>query len=311
MTKFLKRLLLIVVSLVVICAAAILSACGESDHPRAEITFSFNNKTYTVEYTLYRNMYPQTVRHFIELADAGFYNDTLIHDYTGTDWYGGGYSYDKAEATDYTSAFTGNSLADYLGLNSKEQAYYDLFANGKLSPSVYKTTRMDGKREYVDREDALPTLIGEFSENGHEIKQGALSASFGTLKMFYYSKDKKICTMVAHDGNFYTSDYKYNAATSIFAIQVSSTSSLSVTGYATFAELRNDNAADTLRALQDDISDYITDNLNNSTSDFTKSAKVNVDNLDTFAPEGSSGIERSFTLPRVPLIIKSVKITKY
>lgn len=316
MAKFLRRMLLIVVTLVVICAAAMFSACGESDHPRAEITFGFNGKNYKVEYTLYRNMYPKTVRHFIELADAKFYDNTIIHDYTGSDWYGGAYSYDAADGENYGGAYEANALADYLGRNSKEEEYYRLFnEEKKLSPSVYKTTRMDGKKEYVSREDALPTLIGEFSSNGHKINQGALSSGFGMLKMYYYSKgsENTHCYMVAHDGNFYQSDYKYNAATSVFAIQVtSSTDSLPVTDYATFGEPKNDDAKNALKALQDDISDYIADFLNGTTSSFGKTVSgVTVDNLDEFAPEDGRGVERSFYMTSLPIIVKSVRITKY
>ena len=38
---------------------------------------------------------------------------------------------------------------------------------------------------------------------------------------------------------------------------------------------------------------------------------VPVDTLDTFADEGGQAIETSFTTTQKPLIIKSVKITKY
>ena len=70
-----------------IAVSASLSACAvKTSHPRAKISISFNEVTYDIEYTLYRNMYPQTVRHFIELADAGFYDNTVIHDYRSNDW---------------------------------------------------------------------------------------------------------------------------------------------------------------------------------------------------------------------------------
>ena len=51
------------------------------------------------------------MRHFIELAEAGFYDNTIIHDYTSNDWYGGGYVYNQ-EA--YADAGSNNALDDYL-----------------------------------------------------------------------------------------------------------------------------------------------------------------------------------------------------
>jgi hypothetical protein len=98
------------------CALPMLSACTiKTSHPEAKITISFNDTSYVLKYKMYRNMYPQTVQHFIELADNGFYDNTIIHDYGSTYWYGGGYSYNTevdGVATDYAEAFSQNSMAD-------------------------------------------------------------------------------------------------------------------------------------------------------------------------------------------------------
>ncbi|MDE6076056.1 MAG: hypothetical protein K2G26_06435, partial [Clostridia bacterium] len=68
-------------------AAPMLAACN-TDHPEAKITVEFEGISYVLQYKMYRNMYPQTVQHFIELADNGFYNDTIIHNYQASYWYG-------------------------------------------------------------------------------------------------------------------------------------------------------------------------------------------------------------------------------
>lgn len=286
---------------VVACSTAFSACALETKHPRALITVEFNQEEYEIEYTLYRNMYPQTVRHFIELSDEGFYDNTIIHNYNaGSDWYGGGYEYDEAE-------YDKESFGAYLEGYSKEQAYYDLFDAGKLTPSVFSE-----ERSVNEDADAYPTLIGEFGEQ-HKIEKGALSAEFGTLKMYYYDKgdegnNEKVNIVNSFDQVLF-SDYKQNCATSLFAMQVGSTSSVNSSSYCVFAKLRNSDAEDTLNDLIDAISDYITDELGGATSSFTTSVTTDVDKYDRVV--GTGGIEQTFTMTSAPIIIKSVKITKY
>ena len=297
----------------VMSVSAAMAACTVSTkHPRAKITLSFNEVTYSIEYTLYRNMYPQTVKHFIELADAGFYNDMIIHNYNvSTDWFTGGYSYNKAGELSYETAYSNGTLAEYLENNSKEEQYVSLSENGKLTPSVYKgiSYGSNGKEE-VNKADALPTLIGEFSQNDHSIKEGALSAKLGCLKMFYYDKgttNQKVAIKNSF-GQIMEHDYQYNCATSIFTMQVGSSTSYNASNYCVFAQLRNDKARDVLDDLLEAISDYT---ISVTSSKFSTSVKTNVDKLDVFAEDGGKDIEVSFTMTSKPLIIKSVEITKY
>lgn len=308
MSKRIKNAVLAAALASVVAISGAASACTvKTSHPRAKITISFNEKTYDLEYTLYRNMYPQTVQHFIELADAGFYNDTIIHDYRSNDWIGGGYGYESSQ-------YTENSKSEYLEDNSKENAYYDLFKGGVLSPSVYKQITYDKNgKEVVSPDDALATLIGEFSENDHKIENGALTASYGTLKMFYYDKgdSNQQVTLENSFGQILVHDYKYNCATSLFSIQVNNSSSFSVSKYCVFAQLKDDKAKGVLDDLRDAISDYISDELGGSTSKFTSTVNTKVDNEDTFAEDGGREIETSFTMTSMPIIIKTVSITKY
>lgn len=310
MSKKFKHVLISFALAAVVSVSAAASACTiKTKHPRAKITIEFNEQTYNIEYTLYRNMYPQTVQHFIELADEGFYNDMVIHNYSSTDWFTGGYSYADGYETAYTTAGT---LRDYLDEYSKEGQYYSLA--DKLTPSVYKQLRYEGNKEVVSGEDALPTLIGEFANNDHRIEKGAVTADFGVLKMYYYDKGTDNHQKVAIENSFgqiLEHDYRYNCATSVFAIQTSESSSYSESNYAIFARLRNDKAEDTLNALADAIDDYISDNYSSTSKSFTTSVTTQVDKEDRFAEEGGQAIDVTFTLTAKPIIIKSVKITKY
>lgn len=313
MSKFLRRGIVSVVAAAAVSVASLFGACTmKSKHPKANLTIEFNDNTYKIEYTLYRNMYPQTVQHFIELADEGFYDNTVIHNYTSSDWFTGGYSYDDDKSLKYDAAYSGNALAEYLTEHSKENEYYALA--GSLSKSVYKQLSYDEKNnETVKDEDALPTLIGEFTNNDHRIDNGALNAEFGVLKTYYYDKgntNQKVAIKNS-SGQILEHDYRYNCATSLFAIQTGTSSSYTSTNYAIFARLKDSGANKALNALLTDIEDYIADNLTGTNVNFTRSVTVNVDNADNFADEGGQSIETTFSLTHKPIIIKSVKVTKY
>lgn len=291
------------------------SACTiQSKHPNAKITVSFNSKTYEIEYTLYRNMYPQTVQHFIELADSGFYNDMIVHDYKSSDFVTGGYSYDGAEEGGYKAAYDGGSMAEYLETHCKEKNYYDLvtagIANGEFSASVFtKSIYNDKGEEIVSNENALPTLIGEFSENNHKIENNkALTASYGTLKMVYYKKDIKPVSVCNSFGQVLSRDYNYNCATSLFSMQVGSSTSYDASKYCVFAQLKDDSARDALGDLTDAISDYSS---KIGSSKLTTTVKTTVDREDKFADDSGRDIEASFAIISMPIIILKVEITKY
>ena len=310
--------------LVGVSAAA--SACGNSKHPNARITIEFNGKTYAIDYILYRNMYPQTVQHFIELADAGFYNDTIIHDYRSSDWVGGAYSYNaekevtnnngdvSREATDYATEYSRSdtAFAEYLADNCKEKAYYDLVTagmeSGKFTASVFEDmTFLNGKYAVSN---PLPTVIGEFSANDHKIEDDkGLTASYGVLKTFYYQKtDVQRVYVKDSFGDIMPRDYNYNCATSLFSMQVKNSTSYSAEKYAVFGQLKNDSAKGMLEQLSDDISDYST---GLTTSKWSMTVGMTVDLYDEFAEESGRDIDVTFTVVSMPIIIRSIKITKY
>lgn len=299
----------------VVAASAAMSACNiKTSHPGAKITVNFNEVSYEIDYTLYRNMYPQTVQHFIELADEGFYDNMIIHNYntatsSTSDWFTGAYSYNENYASAYTSG-TG-ALGEYLDENYKEEAYYKLASDGKLTSTVYqKETRENGKST-VSPDDALPTLIGEFSDNNHIIENNALTATLGCLKMYYYEKEdtnRQVAIVNSFD-QILVHDYKYNCATSVFAMQMGNNTSLNASKYCVFAKLANDSARDALEELLEAINDYIDDNRGTLSGTFTKTVTTDVDKLDKFTQKGA--VEAKFNMPAAPIKIESVKITKY
>ena len=324
MSKKIKKALLAAALAALVGVSAGVSACGKTNHPNARITIEFNEKTYVIDYMLYRNMYPQTVQHFIELADEGFYNETIVHDYKSVEWFSGAYSYngeygegnDRAK-TDYNVSYSRDAMREYLEANCKEKAYYSLVTegikNGTFSASVYSGSIPNTDNEgnvLLSSDYALPTVIGEFSANKHKIENDkGLTASYGSLKMFYYKKDVKSVYVQNSVGQVLYGDYNYNCATSLFSMQVSNSPLYDADKYAVFGQLKNDAAKDTLQDLTSAISDYIT--ALGSSQKWSKSVATQVDREDKYADEGGRDIDVTFTMTSMPLIIRSVEIIKH
>lgn len=275
------------------CATAF-SGCTTS-RPEAEIKVSFNGKTYTLEYTLYRKLAPATVSHFIALAEKGYYNGMLVHDYDAEKMYTGGYEY-KADDVD------GSNELNYF------KPYFSTVTS-YIPQTVWATQNGDEKPT-----DPTYTLYGEFAANGFKVQNGALRERFGSLTMFYEAKDDCDATVFCKrsDGkNYYNeSEYKYNSATSLFYISIS-TASASNNNYCTFATLDEDSKS-TLESLVDAIEDYISDNFGDEEDDkdqFTDSVTVDVGVGDPFV--GEDDLTAEYEVPVSPIVIKSVKITKY
>lgn len=313
--KNIKKIILCLISSAAVCAAAVTAAgCNaETAHPEVCITYEFNGKEYAVNYRLYRNMYPHTVKHFIELAENNFYDNLVIHDYKTNDWFTGAYTYD---AESY-AANVGNAgqMVEYFEAQSKEDVYVQLFKAGKFTSSVYSQLRYDKNgNEYVDEADALPTVLGEYKNNiQQEIEKGALTADYGCLKMYHYEKEstQKLYVKPTSD-QIILADYKTNCATSLFALQTGSSSSYSAANYAVFAQL---NGTETFNDFVEDVKDYISEYHGGTASDFytVLSESVRVDNFDEFSnkPDSDKGTAVSFNVPKKPIVIKTVKVTKY
>lgn len=325
------------------------AACAiETKRPRARITFEFvtgdTAKEYVIDYDLYRNMYPNTVKHFIELSKAGFYDNTVIHDYETGEWYTGMYSYEKDA---YTSAVAGDSgsIGEYFANHSKESEYLKLFNDNKLTPTVYANadfkTDKNGNIVYVDKNGKpvsgdtagassvriinndyiMPSLIGEFKNNVQQtINNGALSATAGSLKMFYYpanSSDgasKSKVFVQPPKSAVMQADSKYNCATSAFTVQVGSSTN-SENNYCVFGKVRKQ---DDLDELKNAVADYFEDTYG-SNSYTLKSSDVGVTVYEPTSDGkanadgryfNSRQVEETFDAPKAAIRIVSVKITK-
>lgn len=292
--------------------AATATGCNaETAHPEVRITYEFNGKSYAVDYVLYRNMYPHTVRRFVELSENGFYNDMIIHDYHTSDWFTGGYEYNGAEYKDRVE--NKGRMSEYFETYSKEDKFTKLATDGKLSASVYTNRMIENGKEYVVKDFAMNTLMGEFYNNiNQEIEKGALTADYGCLKMFYFEKESKQKVYVTPTSDqVILADYKFNSATSYFAVQTSVSSSYTEKDYAVFARLKD---TDNFDKLVNAVKEYIDVNHNSSASDFcVDDIEARVDNNDNFSnkPENDKGITVEFDVPKTAIVVSSIKITKY
>lgn len=344
-----KKLVAVTALALAVGVSASVTACSiETKRPRARITFEFvtgeTAKEYVLDYDLYRNMYPNTVKRFIELSKSGYYDNTVIHDYSTGEWFTGAYSYEKEAYNDAVAGDEG-TVSEYYANHSKENEFLDLFKNGKITPSVYANTLFktdkNGNVVYVDKNGktvdgstpgaspvrvinddyAMPTLMGEFKNNiQQEIKNGALSATSGSLKMFYYpasdaeNASKSMVFVTPTSNEIIQANNKYNSATAAFAVQMG-TSSNSESNYCVFGKVRS---TDDLDDFKNDVADYFDDAYG------TQSYTVKSSDVDITVYEPTSDgkpnadgkyyttrqIEEVFNMPKVAIRIVSVKITK-
>lgn len=279
--KILKKVLCYALAAAGTLACATTMTACETNTPEAQIVLSFNGKTYTLEYEMNRKITPKTVAHFIALADAGYYNGLCVHNYQSTTgMYTGGYTY-----TD------GNLVAkDYFSI---------------VTSYIPKSVWLDSSKK-----TPTYTLYGEFEKNNFNVTNGALSESYGSLVMYYTSKSGgDQVSIERNDGKgMATRSYEYNSATSQFYISLAATSSKNK-NYCVFATLSEDSKS-ALGSLQTAISDYMDDTFGEEAEEkFAESETVTVDENDPVV--GGQGVAVSYDVPREPIIVKSVKITKY
>lgn len=267
--------------------AAALSSCTTS-HPEVQMKLSFNDKTYTLDYELYRKIAPSTVTHFLELADAEYYDGLCVHNYTESKWYMGGYSFDENKTS-------------HGGLTEKN--YFESVKGLKLTSTVWQDE---------EKQHSTNTLYGEYSVNGFKVKSGALQQSFGSLTMYYTSKSEvigKVFTKRSDGKGVDMKDYRNNSATSLFYLSASTTTSAASSSYCTFATLKSDSKS-ALEDLKEAIADYIeAQTEENSEYAFAPSVEgIPSDTGDAFMDGGE---ERTYAVPLKPIVIKSVRVKKY
>ena len=292
----------------VLSAVAIAAFTGcDTNNPEITITYEFNGEEYAVDYILTRKGAPQTVRHFLELVDAGYYTDTVIHncESNGTFLYGGGYTWNAEEEEPEKQLVE----RDYWSWVKN----YEAENNFTFTQSVFALDKTP-----------LYTVYGEFSNNGCVDNGKKYSHSYslypGALAM-YYTEQGTDSTRVSvtriddvsnndgestQEGNYYT----YNSATAMF---------YTFTGTGSRTELDKDYCVfghvidyAEIQELLDAITEYETTVLTGDEETFTESVTIeNVNQYDLVDEVRNAKIPTTYEVPVEPIYIRSVKINKY
>lgn len=298
--NFLRRAVAVgATALIAVSSVAMFAGCTTSNNPEVTITYTFNGKDYAVDYVLSRVDAPKTVQHFIELADAGFYDGLVIHDYQDYTLKTGGYEIENGQLVE----------VDYL--------------------TTVKALEADGasftQSVWADEARTIPlySVYGEFSANGVEQENGKEYVhSEGALVMYYTPKkgqggtDEQVWVQRAdggadNDGNEYQRlGYEYNSITSLFYTftGVSRTESDSV--YCVIGKAKNytEQMEEGLLAA---ISEY-EDTLEEEDSFTTELKNQPLNRYDYFRNVQTAGLTADYAAPiLMPITVKSVKVTKY
>lgn len=288
-----KRLICGVLAATSMAACVVTSTACETNKPKVEMELSFNGETYVLDYTLYRELAPTTVKHFLALAENGYYDGLCVHNYEESlkKMHTGAYSYTDAEG-------------DIDGLVYKN--YYETVKGYANFPvSVW----MD-----VEKTNPTYTLYGEFEENNFKVESGALRQTYGSLTMFYTDKateDRVYVPYLKEDkkGEVARREYKYNSATSMFYISLSKSSTRN-NEYCTFAELE-EASEDVLKDFEEDLKAYIDANFDSEGDDanFTTKYTVTVDEDDAIV--GNMKNTDTYYVPKAPIVIKKITVKGY
>ena len=290
--KIAKLVSVIAAALLVLAMSFAFVGC-ETKHPEISVKISFNEETYELEYKLYRNMYPQTVAHYLELIDMKYFDGTVIHDYRSDRMVGGAYYYDGEDVVDDLVA------KDYDAATKDENGNVTL-KNVSVWADESKTT-------------AYNTLYGEFSKNAFEIKNNGLTNTLGAIGTYYYTPantSQKVYIQRNGDKEMDTRPYCYNATTSMFYLYTGSSGT--ETAYCTFGVLNGKKYEEKFQGLLDAIEAYTLDVLNGGdeegTEVFTTEETMTIE--DGYWEE-SSYEDVSFSIPRAKIVIEQVKVLIY
>ena len=298
--NFLRRAVAVgATALIAVSSVAMFAGCTTSNNPEVTITYTFNGKDYAVDYVLSRVDAPKTVQHFIELADAGFYDGLVIHDYQDYTLKTGGYKIEN------------NTLVevDYL--------------------TTVKTLEADGasftQSVWADEARTIPlySVYGEFSANGVEQENGKEYVhSEGALVMYYTPKkgqggtDEQVWVQradggVDNDGNEYQRlGYEYNSITSLFYTFTGESRTESDSVYCVIGKAKNytEQMEEGLLAA---ITEY-EDTLEEEDSFTTELKNQPLNRYDYFRNVQTAGLTADYAAPiLMPITVKSVKVTKY
>ncbi len=286
-----RKTALAAAALLAVCSSAALTGCT-TDRPEITITYTFNGKDYEVDYTLSRKTAPKTVQHFIELADAKYFDGLCVHDYTSSGLYTGGYTYSNGELT--------------------EKDYYSAVKDLSLTQSVFFSE---------ENRTPLYSVYGEFEKNGVELVSGSkYTHSAGALVMYYTSKgddNTRVTTLrnddgKKNDGEAYQENclYQYNSATSLFYTYTGSSSSTLDEQYCVFGMASDyENQMSGENGLLTAISAYI-EGLNDEEG-FTEEVRVTLNGYDPIPQVRESKIPATYQVPVEPIVVKSVVVNRY
>lgn len=298
MKKTIRITALAVTAALSLASVAIFAGC-ETSYPEVSITYEFNGKEYEVEYVLSRKGSPQTVQHFMELVETGYYDGTVIHDYQTSYLYAGAYVSDSDEESGLREKDYWTALKEYETAHEYQYTQTVWSYEGEEKVPLY-------------------TLHGEFESNGVEGNARTTGWSErGTLFMYYTDKGEdsvRVCTLRSDggesaDGDLYNEDMPYepNSVTSMFGITLTGASTSEMRkNYTAFATTKN---YDDFKKMLDAIEEYEA-NLSEDVA-FTEEKTVILNQHDPFNLVQSAKIPATYNVPIVPIVIKSAKITKF
>ncbi len=282
-----KRMICGVLAATSMAACVVTTTSCETNTPKVSLTLSFNGQTYELNYELDRRISPRTVKHFLFLAEKGYYDGLCVHDYDADAdiMYTGGYTYTEGGDLEY-------------------RKYYDKVATYENFPVSVWASKEEGAK-------ALYTLAGEFEKNNFSVDSGAARQTFGSLTMYYTDKDtdNRVCVeyLGERKGDKAWRDYEYNSATSLFYISLSTTSTRN-SEYCTFAQLAT-KSKETLNDFVDALEAYIEENHDDEADNgFTNKESLYV-NEDDAIEDGRDSV--SYDVPKSAIVIESVKVNKY
>ena len=287
------KLFSILVAAAVLFTCTLMFAACESKYPEIEMKISFNGETYTLTYKLYRNAYEQTVEHYLELIDMGYFDNTVIHDYQDDRMVGGGYTYEDIENGDITEDLT---ALDYDAATLNEDG------SVKIPVSVWKDSA---------RTQPTNRLYGEISNsNGFSLDNfSGLSNTTGAIGTYSYTNKNETQTVYTKrpSGTEVAGQYYKNSVTSMFYLATGS-SAASDSSFCVFGELANSDSVTAFSDLTTAISDYITAQQESDDSYiFTETFEMTIE--DDMASENPYDV--TFNVPKVKIVITSVEVTKY
>lgn len=302
-------------------------------HPEVTITYTFNGKDYAVEYTLSRDDAPQTVIHFIELADAGFYNGTVIHDYTSSFLYGGGYRLLDEDGNDFSyDADNSQKTFELTEINYFEEVKALENAPNSKIKFTQSVWYKDGTKNNPKKGEGVYTVRSESTARIQNEGGREYSHSKGALVMYASAKSEDFTEEIVveradggKNNNGQALEYQryiYHSTTSLFYTYTSSSTSSelaaknTVFGKAKKYDEQLENGL--LKAIRDYISEHTSDEDGEDEEtaySFTEEQVKELNRYEPFPELATAGLDNSetpFATPMsAPIIIKSVKVTKY